>query len=276
MGMATHTMRAIRVTTSIDPVHTADHQIASGIDQVESSRSSRSSRWSIPILSAILALGVLLVGLSLPRLLGAVYAQPANAVLLAIRTGHNVSDADLEGGAEALARSTQFSGTPAYVLSDLALLKLLRVQSGGGLSASESEERRAYALDAQTRALERAPAGASGWGRLAYAHALRDGLNDPSRAALAMSLRAGGFDLELMAFRLQLMLAEWDSLGPLLREAVPGEIIQLTRHSGEGYDALAEIYLTSPHAEVIERVVSESPTRRARFAKSLELVLGEH
>ena len=85
-----------------------------------------------------------------------------------------------------------------------------------------------------------------------------------------MSLLSGNAGLPLHRFRLSLILLEWDALGPAFHEAAPGEILQLTRHWRAGYEALVDLYLASPRGEVIERVLADSPSEKAYFARWLK------
>jgi hypothetical protein len=220
----------------------------------------------------VLAVGLALVWLGLPRLLGATARQPARAVLWALRDGKPLTDADLARGEAALERSRRWSGTPAYALSDLALLKLLRLEQGE--EDGRAARYLAGALEAQEAGLAQAPAGGNGWARLAYARYRRSGLSEATRDALELSLLSGGLDLTLLSFRLELILHEWDALGPEFHEAARGEIHQMTRHGRPGYDALVEIYLASPRAGVIDAALADSPAQQAQFSRRLEHRIG--
>ena len=221
------------------------------------------------LLIGVLGIGLALIWLSLPRFLGAASARPAHKVLWALRQGRALPVADLARGEAALERSTRWRGTPAHALSDLALLKLLQLQQGGG-SGAEAQQRLTESLEAQAASLSQAPAGSNGWARLSYARYLRSGLTEASRDALELSFLSGGLDLPLLSFRLQLILREWDALGPEFHEAARGEILQLARHGPPGYDALVDIYLATPQAQIIDVVIAESPPLQAQFARRLE------
>lgn len=217
------------------------------------------------MLAGVLAVGLLLLGLGLPRLLGATARQPARSVLWALRDGKPLTDADLARGEAALERSRRWSGTPPHALSDLALLKLLRRERAEAPGAPLLVE----AIEAQEAGLARAPAGGNSWARLAYARYQRAGLTEATREALELSLLSGGLDLPLLAFRLELILQEWDALGPAFHEAARGQIQEMTRHGRPGYDALVDIYRVSPRAAVIDGALADSPAQQAQFARRL-------
>lgn len=215
----------------------------------------------------LLGIGLVLVCAGLPRFVGAAHAEPARAVLTAVRDGRAVPDADLARAIAALTGSLR-AWAPAHAHSDLALLLLLR--TGGATGSDGAPE----AIDALEAGIAGAPAGASGWGRLAHARYLHSGLTKASRAALEMSLRPAGADVSLAAFQLDLILREWDALGPGLRAAGRDRIRELTRHGDPGYDALVDVYLASPRAWILDEVLAELPPRREHFARRLERRVG--
>ncbi len=256
--MGIPTTSATQTTTSTDPREMGDAHHAL----------SRSSRL---VLVTALGLGLVLITLGTPRFLGALAFQPARAVLTALREGRGLPPEIIERGDRALESSMRWPGTPAHVLSDLALLKLLRVQPGLREDVVDRASRVALreAIERQEESLRRAPAGSNGWGRLAYAYYVESGLSPATRNALEMSLRTGGLDLPLLSFRLQLILEEWETLEPELPEAAEDEILRMARYGRIGFDALAAIYLRSSHAEIIDAVMERFPEHRALFARSL-------
>ncbi len=228
------------------------------------------SKSAAGLLVGVLALGFVLVWLSVPRFLGALDALPARSVLWEIRKDRPVTREQLEGAAAVLENSRRRSGTPAHVLSDLALLELLQFELAEDELAPDAQRLLTESLEALEAGLAKAPAGSNGWARLAYARYMRSGLTEGARDALEMSLLTGGIDLSLLSFRLHLILSEWDALGPEFQHAARGEILALTRHGRRGYDALVEIYLSSGRGEVIDTVLAEAPTQQARFTRRLE------
>ena len=109
---------------------TENMRVTTPTDRAVPSGENRTLRTGAAVsLSALLLVGLGLLALTLPRLLGAVSALPARSILLEIRNDQTVSSERLERAATALQESRQWSGTPAYALSDLGLVDLLRVQS---------------------------------------------------------------------------------------------------------------------------------------------------
>jgi len=229
---------------------------------------------NVASLVVALALGLALVWLSAPRFLGALDALPARNVLWEIRKERPVSAELIARGATALERSRRWSGTPAHLLSDLALLKLLQSQLAVDVPTVDAERLLAESVEAQQASLAKAPAGSNGWARLAYARYELAGLTPGARDALEMSLLTGGIDLPLLSFRLYLMLREWDTLESPFEDAAHREIIGLTRHGRPGYEALVDIYLSSGHGEVIDAVLTETPRKHAQFTRQLQARLG--
>ena len=220
-------------------------------------------------LTALLIVGLGLFALTLPRLLGAVSALPARSILLEIRNDQTVSSERLERAATALQESRQWSGTPAYALSDLALLDLLRVQS------SEPSELGAHALlpgivEIQEMGVAKAPASGNSWARLADARYLGEGLTPATRGALEMSLLSGGIDLPLLRFRLHLLLFDWELPAPAFVQAVRDQVHKLTRYGKPGYEELVTLSLILPRGGLIPAVLAETPDKHAYFAHRVE------
>ena len=227
------------------------------------------SRGTIGTLCLTLAAGLLLLGLGVPRFLGAATALPARPALWEIREGRSASAQQQGRAVTALEQSSRWSGTPAFAHSELALLKLLQFES---IEDKKGEEAQALLLDAQAAqaaGLAKAPASATGWARLAHARYLKGGVSDGAPEALSMSLLSGNAGLPLHRFRLSLILLEWDALGPAFHEAARGEIWQLTRHHRPGYEALADLYLASPRGDLIDTVLADSPPKKAQFDRWL-------
>jgi len=250
----------MRVTTP------TDRAVPSGEDQTLRTGTAVS-------LTAVLLVGLGLFALTLPRLMGAVSALPARSILLEIRNDQTVSSERLERAATALQGSRQWSGTPAYALSDLALLDLLRVQSSAP-SESGTHALLPGIVEVQEMGVAKAPASGNSWARLADARYLRDGLTPATRNALEMSLLSGGIDLPLLRFRLHLLLFDWESPAPGFVPAVRDQVHKLTRYGKTGYDELVELSLITPRGELIPAALAETPDKHAYFAHRVKRRLG--
>jgi hypothetical protein len=166
----------------------------------------------VAALCIALLLAVSLLALAVPRLLRAGAALPAGPSLHRARGGMLLESEALAGAITTLEGSLRWGASPV-LLSDLALLKLLRAPAGDG-HADLME-----AMEAQEASLSRAPASSDGWARLSYARYALAGLNDATRDALELSFLTGRLERAPMVFRLQLVLKEWDAVGPERRFA---------------------------------------------------------
>ncbi len=214
-------------------------------------------------------LGLALLVLSLPGFLGAASALPAGPALNSIRAGRAVAEDELARAVAALQQSLRWGGTSAATLSDLALLELVQLQAGE-IIGDEEVQRLVRSLTAQEAGLARAPAHSNGWARLTYARYALAGLDEASRDALEMSLLTGRRERAPMAFRLQLILQEWEALDAEMRVAGRAEIRQLARYGRAGLDALVDAYRSSGGSEIIHEVLAEAPEDLVRFERRLK------
>jgi len=254
-------MENIRATTP------SDRAASAGLDERGLTRGAKTT------LAAALLVGLGLFALTVPRLLGAVTALPAGSILREIRNDQTVSEERLELAARALEESRQWSGTPAYTLSDLALLDLLLLQSVE-TSGIQTHPLLEDALEAQETGIAKAPVGASSWARLADARYLREGLTPATRDALELSLLSREIDLPLLRFRLHLLLFDWPAPEPAFAEAVREQIHALTRYGKRGYEILVDLSLIAPRGDVIQGVLADTPRKQAVFAYRLARRLG--
>ena len=190
-------------------------------------------------------------------------------MLQAIRTGRVVADGPLDRAVATLEQSLRWGATPS-ALSDLALLKLVRLRSREAFGLGAHQDLLEF-LTTQEHSLARAPATTDGWARLTYGRYELSGLDQASRDALEMSFLTGRLERSPMAFRLQLMLREWPALDPEMRALARREIRQLTRHGPGGIDALVEVYrgLNLAGREVVQAVLAGSPQDQASFDRLL-------
>ena len=221
------------------------------------------------VLVALLGVGLALLALALPRLLGAMSARSARPVLVEIRNERTVSTERLDEAASALRDSLRWSGTPANAFSDLGLLELLQLPPRGS-SGARSPSSLPGIIEVQEMGLAGSPASANGWARLAYARYLGEGLAPATRDALEMSLRSGGIDLPLLRFRLYLLLSDWDFSAAESVPAVRDQVQKLTRYGKIGYDELVELSLIAPRGPLIPAVLAETPEKRAYFQRRVE------
>ena len=215
-------------------------------------------------------IGGALFCLGLTGFLVAVLALPAGPALNAIREGRSPADDQIGRAMAATERSLRWGAASAVSLSDLALLKLMQVRLGDA-TGPEGFQLIRESLTSQEASLARAPSNSDGWARLTYARYALSGLDEASRDALAMSFLTGRLERSPMAFRLQLILREWEAVDPELRALGIEQIRQLARYGSRALDALVDIYLASGQAgrDVITEILARSPENRIRFERRL-------
>lgn len=208
--------------------------------------------------------------LGLTGFLGAALELPAGPALNAIREGRSVADDHVGLAVAATERSLRWGATSAVSLSDLALLKVMQVRPGEA-TGPEGSRLIMESLAAQEASLARAPANTDGWARLTYARYALSGLNEASRDALAMSFFTGRLERAPIAFRLQLILREWEAVDPEMRALGIAQIGQLIRYGHRSLDALVDVYMASGQVgrDVITEVLARSPDDRTRFEQRL-------
>jgi hypothetical protein len=214
--------------------------------------------------------GVVLFFLGLLGFLGSALALPAGPALNTIRGGRTVADNHVARAVAAVERSLRWGVAPAASLSDLALLKLVQAQSRDA-TTPEGAQLLMESLAAQETSLAQAPASTNGWARLTYARYALSGLDEASRDALAMSFLTGRLERAPMAFRVQLILREWEVLDPEMHALGSMQIRQLCRYGHHALDALVDVYLASDPAgrEILLGALADSPEDHARFERRL-------
>jgi len=175
----------------------------------------------LPCLAA--ALGLALVAVAFPRLMAALHAIPANAVLRQL----DASDPAL-GPTQLLAARQGLRLAAAWEGDGATLVRLARVD----LSLAAREYRAGgnplplvdETIEAARRGLASAPAQARGWLLLAEATLAKTG--DPGVTAPFMleAIRASPHDVWLAPNRAELGVRAWPWLEPETREMVAGQI----------------------------------------------------
>jgi len=220
----------------------------------------------------VLGLGGAVFGVT--RGLTAWAARPAHTVVFELGRGQAPEDSALEEAVTALQEAAAGPGPSARTYGNLALLQLERARRAGP-GAPDFAAWIDSAVEAQRAGLALAPANGSGWARLTYAEKLRaqaPGAAPPGLAAaqaLEMSFLTRDLSFSLVRFRLEAALDDWATLRPWLRDAARDEVHELTRYGARGMDALVELYLRSPHPDIIDEELSADPKQKAYFEKRL-------
>ena len=159
---------------------------------------ARRARISLPALTVVV--GAVLLGLGVPRLLGALTLFPGDPIADAIKDGQAVGDARLTVLLDSRAAARRFLPASKTEL-DIALGRLaaLKATSSGG---SERKSLLDQTIDSLRRGLAAAPGDSFAWARLAYAIALRDGRGSAA-PAWRMSILTSPADPKLVLWRVK-------------------------------------------------------------------------
>jgi hypothetical protein len=213
-------------------------------------------------------LGLLLLALGIPRLLRTAAVLSAGPVLDAVREHRAIPAGQRTRDIEALDTVRRWSAS-ASLLSELALLELLEARHAQTIGR-DSFSHLVSALEAQRASLARAPASSDDWARLAFVRYALSGMSDATRRALELSFATGPREPGARIFRLQLVLREWERLGPELREPARVQARELARHL-RSIGALIEVYraATPEQQAVILSALDPAPADRALLERRL-------
>ncbi len=168
-------------------------------------------RHRLPVAVLGLALGVLLVSLALPRLIGELILVPTRTVLADLDARRDVSRARLEAVVRAAGSAARWIES-GRVYGNQALAELLLARDGDTVDRDLLERSAAHAR----QSLALAPHNPFVWARLAAVTAALDPANASGQttAALLMSVRVGPFVRDLVLSRCEVILASWRGLSP--------------------------------------------------------------
>ncbi|WP_416898831.1 MAG: hypothetical protein ACMVY4_03615 [Minwuia sp.] len=212
----------------------------------------------------MLAIGVLLVYLSLPRVVSTLLAAPGEVVLERLKTGqsvgeHGIADARASFLAAGAALPSDYR-TPR----DLALVELVAAQRTPAEDTVERGKRLEAAIEASHRSLAANPAQPYVWLRLAQAELQHSGVGVKAALAFTMSLETGPQVIDLMQPRVVLGLVLWPVLDETQQARVLAQIRGLARYNAR---ILAETVLDRPGLPQVRTALADEPELMAAFLR---------
>jgi hypothetical protein len=213
--------------------------------------------------SAILAVGILLGGLSLPKLLSAMAAATGEQVIDRLKEGKPVGEDGLERARGSLELAIRYLPTDYKAPRDLALIELLAARR---LDAADPErlEHLNASIDAGHQSLSNNPAQPYVWLRLAQAELLSGGVGVEAALAFTMSLETGPQVIDLMRPRVILGLVLWPVLDEQQQARVLAQIKGLARYNPR---ILAETVLNRPGLPQVRLALKQEPELMDAFLK---------
>jgi hypothetical protein len=217
----------------------------------EHQRAYGASKLAVSALS--LALGGLLLFLSVPRVVAEFLMLPGNRVLTMLQKGSTPSEGDLAIFITSRERSLTWADS-GRSRTDLALAQLLLAERevGGG---ARYNELLGQAVQSMRAGLALAPANPYAWTRMSFA-ALSAG--EPSERVapmIEMSIRTGPVEPDLIFARLGLCFVEWPYFGPSSRTLLE-EQVRLAWHQSR--DRLAVLARAAGRADTARSALPES------------------
>lgn len=231
-------------------------------------RRQRRSRSGIPIGSSVggfvvLAVGLLLGGLSIPKLLSAMAATTGERVIERLKEGNPVGDDGLERARGSLELGWQSLPSDYRTPRDLALVELLAAERMAPEDPRRVELLKA-SIEAAKGSLRNNPAQPYVWLRLSRAHLLTSGVGVEATLAFQMSLETGPQVIDLMKPRVVIGLILW----PILDERQQGRVLAQIRGLAR-YNAriLAETVLNRPGLPQVRQALENEPELMDEFLR---------
>lgn len=212
---------------------------------------------------AILAVGILLGGLSLPKLLSAMAAATGEQVVDRLKDGKPVGEDGLDRARGSLTLASRYLPSDYRAPRDLALIELLAARR---LEATDPErpKRLQASIAAGRQSLGNNPAQPYVWLRLAQAELLANGIGVEAALAFTMSLETGPQVIDLMQPRVVLGLLLWPVLDEQQQSRVLAQIRGLARYNTR---ILAETVLDRPGLPQVRLALKDEPELMDGFLK---------
>jgi hypothetical protein len=212
---------------------------------------------------AILAVGILLGGLSLPKLLSAMAAATGEQVVDRLKEGKPVGDDGLDRARGSLTLAARYLPTDYRSPRDLALIELLAARR---LEPTDPDriERLKASIAAGRQSLSNNPAQPYVWLRLSQAELLAHGIGVEAALAFTMSLETGPQVIDLMQPRVVLGLLLWPVLDEKQQTRVLAQIRGLARYNAR---ILAETVLDRPGLPQVRLALKDEPELMDAFLK---------
>lgn len=204
---------------------------------------------------AILAVGILLGGLSVPKLLSAMAAATGEQVVDRLKEGKPVGEDGLERARGSLQLAGRYLPTDYKAPRDLALIEMLSAQR---LKADDPERLNHLnaSIEAGRTSLQNNPAQPYVWLRLSQAELLARGVGVEAALAFTMSLETGPQVIDLMRPRVIAGLVLWPVLDDQQQTRVLAQIRGLARYNPR---ILAETVLQRPGLPQVRLALKEEP-----------------
>ena len=206
----------------------------------------------LTVAAVSLALGSLILGLALPRIVAELVALPGNRIEASVQQGRLPRDAELAVLIRSRVRSLAWLVSGRTEMQ-LAVAELLATR--GDLGGGEGNRSRRAQAEAMLRAsLARAPAEPYGWVRLAHLSLIE---GEPPRQVvplLEMSLRTAPVEPPLTFARLELCLVEWNHFG---NAAEPRLEAQLRLAWAQAPDALVRLARATGRVDLLRRALPQ-------------------
>lgn len=209
----------------------------------------------------VMAAGLGLLSLALPRLVGAVAATGGEPAIERLREGGTIGGLAIERARRAFAAAQRVMPRDYRQPRDLGLIELVAAE----LAEPGSAARKAAlgeALRLNREALASNPAQPYVWLRLAQAELMAKGVGSEAAGAFAMSFKTGTQIVDLMQPRVSLGLTLWPALQAPERQRVLAQIRGLARFNAR---LLAETVLERPGLAQVRAALEDEPKLLAAF-----------
>lgn len=218
----------------------------------------------------LIALALLLIGLSAPRVIAEAMLLPVAGSLADLHRGDVLDDVTTARVAQALEGAQRFQPGDSHIAIDRALLALNTVRRAGMASEQAKPALRAAIGDLET-GLKRGPANAFAWALLAQARSVQDGtLSDSAKAALHNSYYMGPFDHGAMLVRSEIVLPNWRLLDGDLESFAHREILNLWQRSWDDQRAIIKVVCATNATAALSDALRGNAAARKEFDQFYE------
>ncbi len=208
-----------------------------------------------------MAVGVLILGLSGPRLIGAINATAGEPAIEKLRRGEQIGEPAIKRARKAFLTAEKSIPRDYRSPRDLALIELIAA-TAAPVGSDIRKTAVADSIAAARRSLGNNPAQPYVWLRLAQAELMHEGIGVQAAFAFAMSLETGPQVVDLMQPRVVLGLILWPVLDERQQDRVLAQIKGLARYNAR---MLAETVLHRPALPLVRRALADEPELMKAF-----------
>lgn len=208
----------------------------------------------------ILAMGVMVIWLSLPRLFSSLYVSNYGDILEELSYGREVSAPRLALAAKGHALALSWM-TDGGLWTRLGEIRLAQAKVAG-FDTPEGKKFLELGIEAQKAGLAMRPLQPYAWNQLALTSIIKNGVGPELEPLLRMSVKSAPFEPKLVLSNVDIGLLAWPRLSEEGRELVSGQIVRAALYYP---DRLARVAKRRYGLPVVRKALANRPDLAKKF-----------